>query len=90
MPRIKRFAPPEHELPVLDEVIPEPALNIPEDWQPGALLNVRNGGDAYIVTLYPEEATYEHPERTLRFTNPSRCQDFVSAWYSRQHHDPRA
>lgn len=62
----------------------------PADWRKGMLLNVRNYGDAYVITLYPEEFRAEHPERALRFTNPGECQDFVSAWYSNQHHDPRA
>jgi len=62
----------------------------PADWRKGALLNVRNYGDAYVVTLYPEESHRDHPERELRFTNPGECQDFVSRWYQREHSDPRA
>lgn len=62
----------------------------PPDWRKGALLNVRNYGDAYIITLYPEEFSDERPERALRFTNPGLCQDFVSNWYARESHDPRA
>lgn len=62
----------------------------PIDWPLGALLNVRNGGDTYRVTLHPEEYDQRHPERCLQFSNPALCQDFVSQWYSRQHHDPRA
>jgi hypothetical protein len=62
----------------------------PMDWQKGALLNVRNYGDAYVVTLHGEEYSIDRPERALRFTNPALCQDFVSAWYSREHCDPRA
>lgn len=64
--------------------------DIPEYWRHGALLNVRNAGDAYLLTLWPEEYDYRKPERGLRFTNPGECQDFVSRWYSRQNHDPRA
>lgn len=67
------------------------ALNAPPlDWRKGALLNVRNRGDAYVITLYPEESHPERPERELRFTNPGLCQDFISAWYAAEHHDPRA
>lgn len=62
----------------------------PADWRKGALLNVRNRGDAYVITLYPEEFSDEHPERALRFTNLGECQDFVSKWYAAEHHDPRA
>lgn len=67
----------------------EPKLAIPEDWTHGALLNVRNQGD-YVVTLFPEEYDYRHPERALRFPNPAECQNFVSAWYARQSFDGRA
>jgi len=92
MPRFKRSAPPEPFIAPIDEdvVIEEKPNPVPADWQLGALLNVRHGGDAYIVTLYPEEASFEHPERTLRFTNSGTCQDFVSRWYARESHDPRA
>ncbi|MCA8018085.1 hypothetical protein [Burkholderia metallica] len=62
----------------------------PADWRKGALLNVRNRGDAYVITLYPEEFSDEHPERAMRFTNLGECQDFVSKWYAAEHHDPRA
>ena len=65
-------------------------LAIPADWHPGMLLNVRNSGDALTITLYPEEFDYRKPERALRFTNFGEGQDFVSRWYARQHHDPRA
>ena len=65
-------------------------LAIPADWHPGMLLNVRNSGDALTITLYPEEFDYRKPERALRFTNYADGQNFVSLWYSRQHHDPRA
>ena len=66
------------------------AVKTPSDWRKGALLNVRNYGDAYVVTLYPEELDNERPERSLRFTNVGLCQDFVSNWYARESHDPRA
>jgi hypothetical protein len=55
----------------------------PADWQLGQLLNVRNNGADYIVTLMPEEYDYRHPERALTFTNQAQCQNFVSAWYAR-------
>ena len=95
MPRRKRpieVHPPIEIVPmvvVLEEPA-EPALDIPSHWQHGALLNVRNGGEYYIVTLYPEEYDHRSPERALMFTNVGRCQDFVSKWYARQNHDPRA
>ena len=66
------------------------APTIPADWHPGMLLNVRNSGDALTITLYPEEFDYRKPERALRFTNFGEGQDFISRWYARQHHDPRA
>ncbi|KWA12658.1 hypothetical protein WL26_14735 [Burkholderia cepacia] len=69
---------------------PEKDIEPPADWRKGALLNVRNRGDAYVITLYPEEFDEEHPERALRFTNLGLCQGFVSRWYSRESLDPRA
>jgi hypothetical protein len=65
-------------------------LDIPKDWNLGALLNVRNTGEDYTVTLYPEEYDWRRPERALRFPNSARCQDFISQWYARTWHDPRA
>ena len=62
----------------------------PSDWHPGMLLNVRNTGPDYTITLWPEEADHRKPERALHFTNPGEAQNFVSTWYSRQSHDPRA
>jgi hypothetical protein len=73
----------EQEFPV--------ALNTPPaDWRKGALLNVRNMGSEMVITLWPEEASANHPERSLRFTNFGEAQTFVSTWYSNEHHDPRA
>jgi hypothetical protein len=62
----------------------------PRDWIKGQLLNVRNRGDAYVITLHPEEFDERHPERAMRFTNLGECQGFVSRWYAAEHHDPRA
>ncbi len=62
----------------------------PADWRPGMLLNVRNTGPDYTITLWPEEADPRKPERALHFTSPGECQNFVSQWYSRQSADPRA
>ena len=66
----------------------EPAL--PRGWAKGAHLNVRNVGTEYRITLFPEEFDPQQPERCLRFTNPAQCQNWVSAWYARESHDPRA
>ena len=55
----------------------------PSDWIVGQLLNVRNTGLEYVVTLLDEELDYRHPERALRFPNSAECQQFVSAWYAR-------
>lgn len=81
----------EKELPdeIAEESV-EDAQKVPSDWRKGALLNVRNYGAEYIVTLYPEEWDHAHPARALHFPNSARCQDFVSAWYARESHDPRA
>ena len=75
---------------VPDEIAEQIEYRHPEDWTKGALLNVRNAGECYNVTLYPEESDPRHPERTLKFTNPAKCQDFVSKWYARESHNPLA
>lgn len=75
---------------VIDEPVEKAPNEPPADWRKGALLNVRNYGDAYRITLYGEEYSPEREERALTFTNPGECQDFVSAWYAPEHHDPRA
>lgn len=62
----------------------------PSGWHKGALLNVRNHGAEYVITLWPEEYDVEHEERCIKFTNLGLCQDFVSRWYARESHDPRA
>lgn len=89
--RVKDGTVVEAELSVLRETFPEPEIRVPpEHWSQGALLNVRNTGADYCVTLFPEEYDRQHPERALRFTNTAECQSFVSRWYSRQSADPRA
>lgn len=89
--RVRRAAPVEHDASF--EAI-EPVVRAegepPSDWVKGQLLNVRNYGDAYIVTRYPDEFDQEHPDRAIRFTNLGECQNFVSNWYQREHSDPRA
>lgn len=75
--------------PRAEENIQMPLL-VPADWRKGALLNVRNHGEHYVITLWPEEYSAECGERCIKFTNLGECQNFVSDWYSRQTHDPRA
>ena len=82
-------APVVEHLQELPEAIREPNL-VPEGWRHGQLLNVRNRGDAYVITLLGEEFDPEHPERSMRFENPGDCQNFVSGWYAKQHHSPLA
>lgn len=79
----------EPSLPVEESEAPQ-SIETPADWTKGALLNVRNHGEHYIITLYPEEYSRDREERCIKFTNVGRCQDFVSDWYARQSHDPRA
>ena len=57
---------------------------IPSDWHKGQLLNVRNTGADYTITLYPEEYDKRSPERALHFTNPAEAQNFISLWYMRE------
>jgi hypothetical protein len=78
----------EHSAEVFTEAFTEPEP--PAFWIKGQMLNIRNNGEHFIVTLYPEEFDPRHPERALRFPNSARAQDFISAWYSREHFDPRA
>jgi len=68
----------------------EEAIRPPPSWTKGQLLNVRNAGECYVITLLGEEFDPRHPERALKFTNPALCQNFVSSWYAREHFDPRA
>lgn len=78
----------------LSQILPDAVagiqIDIPMYWSKGALLNVRNRGDHYCITLYPEEFDPRHPERAMMFPNTWTCQDFVSKWYSRETADPRA
>jgi hypothetical protein len=63
---------------------------VPSYWGRGALLNVRNTGTDYTITLHPEEYDPKHPERAMRFPHSGAAQDFVSKWYMRENRDPRA
>jgi hypothetical protein len=56
----------------------------PDDWRRGQLLNVRNAGSHYNVTLLAEEYDVRYPERCLQFQNSHDCQTFVSWWYAPQ------
>lgn len=62
----------------------------PASWNKGMLLNVRNRGAEYVVTLYPLEYDPRHDDQCIKFTNLGECQNFVSAWYARQSHNPLA
>jgi hypothetical protein len=71
----------------------EDATRVPPSWTKGQLLNVRNRGEFYVVTLLGEEDEPPFkpaPSGALRFSNTALCQDFVSKWYAAEHHDPRA
>lgn len=66
----------------------EPAIEVkeqpwPADWVKGQLLNVRNVGGKYCVTLLGEEFDPRHPERSLHFDNCYETQHFVSFWYAK-------
>lgn len=67
---------------------PEPApvptgerFTYPKDWSRGQLLNVRNAGERYDVTLLGEEFDPREPTRCLHFGSAYECQDFISWWY---------
>lgn len=99
MPRFKRVAstdyPAESEAEHFEaaqwDALEAPRPNAPPaHWGRGALLNVRNTGSDYLVTLYPEEYDAKHPERAMRFAHSGLLQDFVSKWYMRENRDPRA
>lgn len=75
--------------PVPEQVKCEPAAEIeqvearcvyPAHWVPGQLLNVRNYGGDYVVTLMGEEIG---DDNTMKFNNTFDCQEFVSKWYAR-------
>jgi hypothetical protein len=80
-----------------EQFVPAELLNdlpvAPISWTKGQLLNVRNRGEFYVVTLLGEEddpPLKPAPNGALRFTNTALCQDFISKWYATEHHDPRA
>lgn len=72
------IAPPE--VPAQDQTPEERAKAA--GWYKGQLLNVRNAGSQYNVTLLGEEYDPRRPERCLQFTNINDAQTFVSMWYS--------
>jgi len=77
----------EHEsAPIVEvaEELPPQEPQYPSDWHKGQLLNVRNTGADYTITLYPEEYDPRSPERALHFTNPADAQNFISQWYMRE------
>ena len=76
----------ETELSAAGDVRPA----IPENWVKGQLLNVRDAGSSYRVTLLNEEYDPRNPERCVQFNSSWEAQQFVSEWYSRGSHDPRA
>lgn len=56
----------------------------PDFWTRGQLLNVRNAGSHYNVTVLGEDFDTRYPERCLQFPNSWECQAFVSWWYAPQ------
>lgn len=56
---------------------------IPDHWTKGQLLNVRNVGSHYNLTVAGEEYDPRYPERCLQLPFDA-CQNFVSAWYARE------
>jgi hypothetical protein len=96
-PRPKKVSAASSEQEALDAAasaemfeVPRDPNQPPADWRKGALLNVRNHGAEYIVTLYPEEYDPRYQERCVKFTNLGECQAFVSSWYARESHNPLA
>jgi hypothetical protein len=94
-PRKRHLIPRVPPEPKREKAIPQSRhqfadVDIPESWQRGALLNVRNMGEEYIVSLYPDEYDYRKPENGIRFPSAWECQNFVSNWYARPEVDPRA
>lgn len=74
----QHLAPPES--PPQDQTPEEKAKAA--GWVKGQLLNVRNAGAHYNVTLLGEEYDTRHLERCIQFTNLNDCQTFVSRWYA--------
>jgi len=66
------------------------AHTFPIHWARGQLLNVRNTGSEYVLTLLNEEYDKRHPDRAIFFPNAFECNAFLGWWYSREHADPRA
>jgi len=66
--------------PIADALTPEEKAAA-AGWCKGQLLNVRNAGSHYNVTLLGEEYDPRRPERCIQFTQPNDCQNFVSQWY---------
>jgi hypothetical protein len=84
---------PDELMNASDGTHPEESVNTTPSWTKGQLLNVRNRGEFYVITLLGEEdepPLKPAPSGALRFTNTALCQDFVSRWYAREHYDPRA
>lgn len=69
--------------PPVDEAPPS-EFPFPQAWSKGQLLNVRNAGSHYNVTVMGEEYDTRSPERCLQFSNSFDCQQFVSWWYAPQ------
>jgi hypothetical protein len=99
LPKVNRQRGRPRKVTVLPEqvayVAPEPepeyqGPSVPESWTLGALLNVRNAGSQYIITLFPEEYDPRAPDRAMRFDSYAETQDFVSRWYARTYPHPRA
>ena len=85
------FTPAAIEIPLMPEPPEdEAAVRVPLFWTKGQLLNVRNGGEHYVVTVLGEEFDPRYPERAMKFANSAQCQDFVSRWYQRETYDGRA
>jgi hypothetical protein len=95
MAELAEQTPPEDEEDDEDEDEQEapPAPQPPAGWLKGQLLNVRNRGEFYVITLLGEEdepPLRPAPSGALRFANSALCQEFVSRWYARESYDPRA
>ncbi len=80
----------EEAVPVEPTPVAVREFDYPEFWTKGQLLNNRKNGDAYIVTALGEEFDPQHPERSMHFSSSFDCQAFISWWYNRDSHDPRA